>query len=392
MSIKRAALYRGVVTGLCAAVSSGVPLVAQAQSSVTLYGAIDNAIAYSSNQKGNHNIYLTQGALNASKFGFLGSEDLGGGLSTIFRLEAGYNSLTGASGSSGYIFNRQAYVGFNDQQYGTLTVGRQYTPYFNFVGALGPTGYLTGATGAHPGDLDALDTTLRFNNSLTYTSPLISGLQGSVQYGLGGVAGDFTEGNTLSAALKYEMGGFRAAVGYIRLNDLSTSTALGTVADNSPVNVAYASAESNQMLAAAATYKFGGAMVGLNYSNVVYRPGTVSAFKQTAVFNTYGAVATYQLTPAIALAGGYSYTRASESNGIADSARYNQVSFEQTYSFSKRTCIYFLEAYQHASGDALASNGTSIVSAVAVVGDSQNTTPSSGPTQFVGTIGLRHFF
>lgn len=69
-----------------------------------------------------------------------------------------------------------------------------------------------------------------------------------------------------------------------------------------------------------------------------------------------------------------------------------QFSLEQTYSLSARTCIYFLEAYQHASGNALASNGTSIVNAVAVVGDSQNTTPSSGPTQFVGTIGIRHFF
>jgi predicted porin len=146
------------------------------------------------------------------------------------------------------------------------------------------------------------------------------------------------------------------------------------------------------MVAAAATYKFGGLMVGLNYSNVLYRPGSGSAFKQTGVFNTYGAIATYTVTPAITLAGGYSYTRASESNGITDTARYNQISFEQTYAFSKRTCVYFLEAYQHASGDALASNGTSIVNAVAVVGDSQNTTPSSGPSQFVGTIGLRHFF
>jgi predicted porin len=392
MKIKRAALYRGAVTGLCAAFSAGVPLVAHAQSSVTLYGAVDNGFSYSSNQRGNHNFYMSQGYLNASKFGFLGSEDLGGGLKTIFRLEAGYNSLTGAASSSGYEFNRQAYVGLSDDKYGTLTVGRQYTPYFNFVGALGPTGYLTGATGAHPGDVDALDTTLRFNNSLTYTSPLISGLQGSVQYGLGGVAGHFGQGNTLSAALRYEMGNFRAAVGYVHLNDLASSNAVGTVADNSPVNSAFATAETNQMIAAAAQYKFGGLMVGLNYSNVLYRPGAVSAFRQTGVFNTYGLISTYQLTQAITLAGGYSYTRASESNGISDSARYNQISFEQTYAFSKRTCVYFLEAYQHASGQALASNGTSIVNAVAVVGDSQNGTPSSGPSQFVGTIGLRHFF
>jgi predicted porin len=33
-----------------------------------------------------------------------------------------------------------------------------------------------------------------------------------------------------------------------------------------------------------------------------------------------------------------------------------------------------------------------IADAVAVVGDSQNTTPSSGPSQFVGMVGLRHAF
>jgi hypothetical protein len=45
------------------------------------------------------------------------------------------------------------------------------------VGALGPTGVLTGATGAHPGDLDALDTTLPLNDSVTYLSPNLAGLQ-----------------------------------------------------------------------------------------------------------------------------------------------------------------------------------------------------------------------
>ncbi|WP_409937523.1 porin [Paraburkholderia sp. BCC1885] len=392
--MKRVKASRAIVSGIFIAVaaSASAPMTAHAQSAVTLYGDVDNAINYTSNQKGKHNFYLSQGELNASKFGLLGSEDLGGGLKTIFRLESGFNSLTGAQSSAGVEFNRQAYVGLSDQQFGTLTIGRQYTPYFNFVGALGPTGYLTGATGAHPGDLDALDTTLRFNNSLTYTSPVLSGLQASAQYGLGGVAGNFTHGNTLSAALTYAVANFRAAVGYVRLADLATSNALATVADNSPVNVAYATAHTNQMIAAAAQYKSGNFMVGANYSNVLYRPGAGSTFRDTAVFNTYGVISTYQVTPAINVAAGYSYTRASESNGIADSARYNQFSLEQSYSMTKRTAIYFLEGYQHASGKAIAANGTSIVDAVAVVGDGQNTTPSSGGSQFVGSVGLRHFF
>jgi len=364
MSLKRTALHRAV-TGFLAVATSGVALTAHAQSSVTLYGDIDNAIAYTSNQKGSSNVYMAQGELNASKFGFMGSEDLGGGLKTVFRLEAGFNSLTGAAASSGYEFNRMAYVGLSDQAYGTLTVGRQYTPYFNYVGALGPTGFLTGATGAHPGDLDALDTTLRINSAVTYTMPTFNGLQGSVQYGLGGVAGQFAQGNTLSAALRYDVNSFSMAVGYVRLNDLAGANSVGTVSDSSPVNAGYATAQTNQMIAAAAQYKFGNAMVGLNYSNVLYRPGAASTFRQTAVFNTFGLISTYQLTPAVLVAAGYSYTQASQSNGITSSAHYNQFSLEQTYSLSKRTAFYFLEAYQRANGQVLAANGSSIMNAVA---------------------------
>ena len=68
---------------------------------------------------------------------------------------------------------------------------------------------------------------------------------------------------------------------------------------------------------------------------------------------------------------------------------------EQTYSLSARTTLYALQAYQHARGKALITTGsgaTSIADAVAVVGDSQNTTPSSGPSQLVGMVGLRHAF
>ena len=368
---------------------------AVAQTSVTLYGVVDNAFTYASNQRGHSNITMSQGNLQASKFGFLGSEDLGGGTSTLFRLESGFNSLNGTQGSSGRIFNRQAYVGLSNTTYGTLTLGRQYTPYFAMVGSLGPTSVLTGATGAHPGDLDALDTTLRFNNSLTYASNVFSGLQFSAQYGLGGVPGSVANGSNLSAALRYDYKAFAVAAGYVKLKDIATSPALGSFADNSPVNSGYASARSAQLIAAAARYTFNNLMVGVNYSNVQYGPGSGSLFASAAVFNTYGVISTYRFTPAVSVAAGYSYTHASKSNGVNDPARYHQVSLEQTYGLSKRTTLYALQAYQRAQGKTLVATGTtgtSIVDAVAVVGDSQNTSPSSGPSQFVGVVGVRHAF
>ncbi|KLU24801.1 porin [Caballeronia mineralivorans PML1(12)] len=376
---------------------SGVTFSADAlaQTSVTLYGVVDNAFSYASNQRGHSNFYMSQGNLQASKFGFLGSEDLGSGTKAIFRLESGFNSLNGAQSSAGLIFNRQAYVGLSNDTYGTFTLGRQYTPYFTMVGGLGPTGVLTGATGAHPGDLDALDTTLRFNNSITYASQNLAGLQFSAQYGLGGVPGSVANGSNFSAALRYDYKDFAAAAGYVKLKDIVTSPALGAFAINSPVNNGYASARSAQLIAAAARYNFNDLMVGVNYSNVQYAPGSGSLFASEAVFNTYGVISTYRLTPAAIVGAGYSYTRASKSNGVSDPARYHQISLEETYGLSKRTTIYALQAYQRAQGKALVAvgtTGTSIVDAVAVVGDSQNTSPSSGPSQFVGIVGIRHAF
>ncbi|WP_162069442.1 porin [Burkholderia sp. THE68] len=368
--------------------------MASAQSSVTLYGVVDNAFAYVSDQRGHSNIYMSQGNLQASKFGLVGNEDLGDGTKAIFRLESGFNSLTGAQSSAGTIFNRQAYMGLSNDRYGTLTLGRQYTPYFSMVGALGPTGVLTGATGAHPGDVDALDTTLRFNNAVTYASPVIAGLAFSAQYGLGGVPGSIASGSNFSAALRYDYTPVSIAAGYVKLKDIATSPALGSYAINSPVNNGYASAQSAQLIAAAARYAYHDLMVGLNYSNVQYAPGSHSLFADEAVFNSYGVVATYRFTPAVNVAAGYSYTRASKANGIADPAQYHQVSFEETYSVSARTTFYALQAYQHARGKSLvaAGGGLTIANAVAVVGDSQNASPSSGPSQFVAMVGLRHAF
>ncbi|RKT13921.1 putative porin [Paraburkholderia sp. RAU2J] len=368
---------------------------ASAQSSVTLYGVVDNAFAYVSNQNGHSNVYMSQGNLQASKFGLLGAEDIGGGTKAIFRLESGFNSLTGAQSSAGYLFNRQAYVGLANDRYGTVTLGRQYTPYFQMVGALGPTGVLTGATGAHPGDIDALDTTLRLNNSVTYLSPTIAGLQMSAQYGLGGVPGSIANGSHFSAAFRYDYRPFAIAAGYVKLKDIATSAALGSFAINSPVNNGYATARSAQLFAAAARYSLQDLMVGINYSNVQYTPGNGSLFTSKAVFNTYGVISTYRVTSSVTVGAGYSYTQASKANGISDPARYHQISLEQTYSLSARTTLYALQAYQHARGKSLVATGagaTSIVDAVAVVGDSQNTTPSSGPSQFVGMVGLRHAF
>ncbi|MGJ7918530.1 porin [Massilia sp. LXY-6] len=376
-------------------VASACPVSAQTE--VNLYGIIDAALVYSSNQRGMSNTYMRSGNLAASRLGFKGSEELGSGLQALFQLENGFEADTGAQSSSGVLFNRQAFVGLADKRYGSLTAGRQYTPYYQMLGPIGPTTALTGATGAHPGDIDALDTTVRSNNSLAYTTPLWSGLQMGVLYGFGEQPGRRAVGSTVSAALKYDYRQWAFALGYQKLNN---GDAVGIRSPNasssftvSPVNAGYVSADGVRYVAAAARYTMGRFTFGANASNIAYRPGGGSLFTDTATFNTAGLLAIYRPGGAWTVAAGYSYTRENRANGIVSPARYQQLSLEQTYSFSKRTALYFLESHQRAGGTTLGAAGSAEpVPAVAVVGDSQAGTPSAGRGQTVLMAGLRHSF
>lgn len=152
---------------LTAAASLAGASQVRAQNGVTIYGTADAAIIYSSSQRGHANTYMNSGNLNASKLGFSGSEDLGGGSKAIFTLEQGFNIDSGAQSDPSKAFNRQSFIGLSNGSYGTFTLGRQYTPYWRYVGGLGPTGVLTGATGAHPGDLDA--STRRYASTIPWS-------------------------------------------------------------------------------------------------------------------------------------------------------------------------------------------------------------------------------
>ena len=211
-----------------AALAAGLAAGAvQAQTSVTLYGVVDTGIGYQSNQApslgatsgGKASTKMINGIWAGSRFGLKGSEDLGGGTKTIFTLEEGFNSATGAQSVSGLAFNRQAYVGLSDARLGTFTAGRQYTSYYTLLSPWSPTTWLTGAFGAHPGDIDSLDTNYRANNSFVYTTPTIAGLTVSGSYSLGGAPGSFNAGSTWSAAAQYKNGPFGVAAGIPRVNN-----------------------------------------------------------------------------------------------------------------------------------------------------------------------------
>src|ERR1700758_387549 len=105
----------------------GATSAAHAQSSVTLYGLIDESFQWVHNANtANDNLYhLASGNLQGSRWGLKGTEDLGGGLKAIFQLENGFDPNTGKLNQGGRLFGRQAYVGLTQDMYGTVTLGRQ---------------------------------------------------------------------------------------------------------------------------------------------------------------------------------------------------------------------------------------------------------------------------
>src|ERR1700758_3627971 len=118
---------------LAGVVFSMTSSVAFAQSSVTLYGIVDEGFNFNSNSDGHRQYYLSSGELQGSRFGLRGAEDLGGGLSAIFVLENGFDLNTGKLGQGGLMFGRQAYVGLSSSQFGTVTLGRQYDSVVDYV-------------------------------------------------------------------------------------------------------------------------------------------------------------------------------------------------------------------------------------------------------------------
>jgi predicted porin len=392
-----------------AAMAAAVP--AFAQSSVTLYGIVDNGLSYTNNQAslgatsgGKSATKMTPGVWAGSRFGLKGAEDLGGGTKAIFQLESGFNSATGAQQYTNAMFGRQAWVGVTNATYGTLTAGRQYASYYQMLSPYSPTTWLTGYYGAHPGDIDGLDTIYRSNNTLEYTSPKLFGLTVSGSYSLGGVPGSFNRGSTWATGAQYALGPVGFAVGFSRINNStvgggawgadSTTTNGGAQIGVSALTNGYQTAQAQQRFAVGGGYTFNSAWdVSATYSNVQYIPGTGSKFHDTAIFNTGGLVLHWKPATAWDLGAGYSYTRATRANGIDDNAQYHQFNLSEYYSLSKRSGLYALQAYQKAKGQTLGTNGAGqIIDATATLGDGYNTTPSSSGSQFAVGVGIIHRF
>lgn len=116
-------------TVLMLALTSAFAAGAHAQTNVTIYGIADAAVEWGKFNRGVNLTRLQSGDIQASRLGFRGTEDLGGGMKANFGMELGYGMDTGAGAVNGVLWNRGSSVGL-EGGWGRVDLGKQYAPMF----------------------------------------------------------------------------------------------------------------------------------------------------------------------------------------------------------------------------------------------------------------------
>lgn len=375
-------------TVLCAAMFFG-STTCFAQSSVTLYGVVDDSFSFTNNQSGSHNYQMVNGGRGSSKWGFRTVEDLGGQLNAVAVLENGFDVNTGKFGNGGRLFGRQAYVALNGP-FGSLRLGRQYDLIADALMPLASSLKFGGVLTTRAGDVDNVWGDYSVSNTIKYYTPDFAGFRLGALFSLGGVAGNFSQGRGEGLSLTYSGGPVSASAGLLRLNNPATSLYDATASPQAgatfanpitnPTFSGYVSAHTLQIAGTGVNYAVGNATIGVLYTNTRFEdvvPTSSTPFSGTATFNSIEANATYRITPAVMVGAAYNYTK-------AEDAKYSQVNVGAEYDLSKRTMLYAIAAWEHAVGTD--STGKPAVAAMAFV------TPSSTSNQVVVRVGVRQAF
>jgi len=157
---------------------------------------------------------LVNSGFYSSRLGFRGVEDLGGGLSAGFWLEAGVandngagaptntnnqgsgGAISGIGGGQGLTFNRRSTISLASTTWGEIRAGRDFSPWFlstvlydPFAATgLGANQIITGQTAGGPWTANGGTggPAVRTSNGITYFLPTMSsGVYGAVQHFLG---------------------------------------------------------------------------------------------------------------------------------------------------------------------------------------------------------------
>jgi predicted porin len=350
---------------------------ASAQSSVTLFGIVDAVAEWGHGNNGNK-FQITDSGYNSSRLGFRGTEDLGGGMSASFWLEAGMNNdngtgdatntnnqasggaLAGMGGSQGLTFNRRSTVSLAGH-WGELRIGRDYTPQFWNLTVFDPFGTNGVGTNQMLNSIITGVTAVRASNSVGYfLPPNLGGFYGQVQYYTGenlsnAAGGTDDDGTGVAGRIGFASGPFNVALGYGRTSYAAGDVRQSNIGGQWDFGVArlqaqYSRDSNDATVAGGADGQ--GWLIG---ANVPVGPGEIRV----------------------------AYSRYSTDLNTANDPRTNKLAIGYVHNLSKRTAIY--TTWATVRNDNFASNGLNgqSLGGSGVLGDGN----SSGLD-----IGIRHSF
>ncbi|BEU21202.1 porin [Paraburkholderia terrae] len=360
---------------------------AYAQTSVTLYGIIDTGVEFISHvgpaSEKLVRMPSTTGSL-PSRWGFRGSEDLGGGYKATFVLESGFSPNSGALAQGGRLFGRQAWIGM-ESRYGTLSFGRQYTTTYIAVlenDIMGPAIYGIAS-------LDAYIANARADNSVAYRFNF-QGLTALATYSFGRdstgtgnspgqgtcagqVPGAFTQCRDWSAMLKYDSDRFGAVVSYEEQRG-GTNAAANFFDGVAPTPLSTSNGIDTRLYIDAYV-KFLGATLSGGWLN--RRVEVVNSNSPVVTSNMFFLGARYPVTPTVSVDG-----EVFRIINAQHDTRATLATLRGVYLLSKRSAMYVQGAYLFNSAKA----------AYAVSAGGPGGSPAPGVGQAAVMVGVRHLF
>jgi predicted porin len=356
------------------AVLGATAAVAQAQTSVSVYGSFDAGVRSQDhvNSRGNSRTTMgSTGTYNSNRLGFKGVEELGGGLNAHFTLESAFNSGTGAVDSSRF-FGRSAFVGLGGQ-WGSLDLGRQYTVAYRTVGAYDPFNYKY--TGIIPTSQASIAAGARTDNDIQYTGTF-GPLTARAEYALSERVGGGGGGAHAGIGATFASGPISLGAAYTaRKPDIRTAA---QIAADAPAEF-----QDNRSWTLGGAYTMGPARIAAGYARESQDLATGGdADQQNAWLG-----GSYDINRAFVLSAAYYHTKVDAGlAGASTDGKRGLFIVGATYSLSKRTNFYADVDYARFK-DGLAGSGSNPSSGQLPLGS------PPGQDRMVGfSVGVNHLF
>lgn len=321
-----------IALAIASALTAPAVAMADAGGNVSMYGVADLSVDMvndgNTTASGSSNNLVS----NASRIGFKGAEDLGGGLTAVFQMEKEVNLDNGSAATQtdlagNAMFDRNTFIGVASADMGTVLFGRHDTPY-----KISTRGLDVFADSAADNRQVMSFHDTRLNNVIAYISPSLSGLTiaAASEFGAEGATAASKKGTALSLAGMYSAGGIFGTLAY-------QSVKLGNVGD---LNAAPLGLSVNDELK---SFKLGGGytMDAITVNAVIEKPKATISGVETSNTNLYiGGKFALSGTDAVKLA--YGKSGDSTTGGLKATDNHTQVSLGYDHDMSKRTSVYAL--------------------------------------------------